>query len=219
MPTLQRMEDNPHFLERGRRRFDYPDPPSPNSRCASTEAPSPDFFVRSGTEVDGLINRPLDAEERYRLWERCGNDLPYTRYDYESRQEERRILDHMGCRDQEGNLLYRGPDLMGRAGSQRLCVVVRHCKKKQWEKLRVWNSAWGVPRRVGGSLNDDLYEWKWEWDEERERAGCKNRKFDQQPYEMKKLAWPAVDEESPDESALRLHRMRRRGATDLAHEL
>jgi hypothetical protein len=51
-----------------------------------------------------------------------------------------------------------------------------------------------------------------------ERARYKNRKFDEEPYEIKKFGWPAVDEESPDDRAPRLH-LERRGTKDVTHEL
>lgn len=62
------MEDNPDFLEHGRRRFDSDEPPPPHSSGGGTELPSPDI-VRTRTEVDELINQALDAEERYWLRE------------------------------------------------------------------------------------------------------------------------------------------------------
>ena len=217
LPTLQRMEDNSDFLEHGRRRFDSDEPPPPYSPGGGTEVPYPNIF-RISTGMDELLKEPLDAEERYRLRENFSCYRPRDRYDYESTLERRRIHQTLGERDQEGNLLYRGPDLVGRAGDQRLWVVVRHCKKKQWKKLRAWNDKWRIPRRVGGGPNDDVNEWQWGWEQGLERTGNKNRKFDEQSYEVKKLGWPAVDEESMDERAIRLH-LERQGATNMAYGL
>lgn len=72
------------------------------------------------------------------------------------------MLSYWGSRDKEGNLLYHRSDLIGRAGDQRLWVIVRHCKKKQWEKLRTWNDQWGIPERVDGGPNDHVGKWEWE---------------------------------------------------------
>ncbi|KAI1400872.1 hypothetical protein F4819DRAFT_460262 [Hypoxylon fuscum] len=47
-------------------------------------------------------------------------------------------------------------------GSRRQGVIVRHCVKRTWEKLGVWNPEWGF---AGRKLqpSDNARKWKWTW--------------------------------------------------------
>ncbi|KAF2245189.1 hypothetical protein BU26DRAFT_462997, partial [Trematosphaeria pertusa] len=188
MPTLQRMEDDPAFLEGRRHRFDADDPPPPYSSGGSTELPTPDPFPRvanADVDVDELLRKPLnDSEIRMFGWE-AAHYRPHHRYNDEFRQEKTRIGEEWGRRDANYKPLYRGPDLIGRPGQQRLDVMIRHSIKKRWERLGVWNPEWGIPARVHSGPKDNETRWKWKW--------------------------PSRDEEAPFERAVRLHLERQGG--------
>lgn len=67
MPTLQRMEEDPAFLERRRRHLDDDDPPPPySSSSVITQLPTPDPFqpaADADTDVDEILRKPLSNRE------------------------------------------------------------------------------------------------------------------------------------------------------------
>ena len=93
MPTLQRMEDDPAFLERRRHRFDNDDLPPPYSSGGSTELPTPDPFPRvaDDVDIDELLRRPLDDKEIRQFGWGVRHYLPESRYYDEFGQERTRI--------------------------------------------------------------------------------------------------------------------------------
>ncbi|EEP80244.1 predicted protein [Uncinocarpus reesii 1704] len=189
MPALQRMEEDPAFLERTRHRFDNSDPPPPYSSGSITRLPTPDPFqpVANSNNLDKPPRKP----------------------------KKDRIEDEYCKRDENRKPLYHGPSLHGRAGQQRLRIMIRHSIKKRWERLGVWQPEWGIPRRVRCRDNDEPTNWCWR------RNGCwkrddipyVERKFDSLPPEVQMASWPSLDEEHPSERAVRLY-LKERGEWD-----
>ncbi|KIX07198.1 uncharacterized protein Z518_01851 [Rhinocladiella mackenziei CBS 650.93] len=203
MPTLQRMEDDPAFLEYRERRFNQDEPP-PYSSHSTTRLPTPDLFppTADDIDVDELLRKPLSDYEINLIRGRFKRYHPRDRYDDEVRQEKKRIDDAYSRRDANYIPLYRGPDLIGRPGQQREYIMARHSIKKRWQQLGVWNPEWGVPTdELGGFGNDDgPYSWAWD-----RKPRYIKRKFNYLPHEEKMASWPSPDEETPNERAIRLH--------------
>ncbi|KAI0396850.1 hypothetical protein F5Y17DRAFT_455683 [Xylariaceae sp. FL0594] len=65
----------------------------------------------------------------------------------------------------------------GVEGSRRKGVLVRHCLKRRWEKLGVWNSAWGFAGRRS-EARDDFTRWTWPW-QPADAADNRDRAFDE----------------------------------------
>lgn len=121
---------------------------------------------RSQHEIDELVRRPLDNKELYGFRHRFSGYHAGTRFEEASRQERERIMSAWRERDQHGRYVYRGLDLIGRAGGQRADVMIRNCVRKRWERLGVWNSEWEIPITGGSGTgdNDNPILWRWEWD-------------------------------------------------------
>jgi hypothetical protein len=197
------MEEDPAFLEHGRHRFDTSDPPPPYSSGSVTRPPTPDPFrpAPNGISLDELLRKPLSREEIHLLI-RVGLPRPHHRYNDEFNQEKDRI-EHEYCRrDKNYKPLYHGPDLTGRAGQQRLRIMIRHSIKKRWERLGVWQPEWGIPRCVHYRAKDDPGDWDWKRDRDMSDA---ERKYNSLPPEAKMASWPMLDEEYPSERAVRLY--------------
>jgi hypothetical protein len=200
--TLQRMEDDPEALERSRRRFDFEDPPPPYSSGTATEPPTPILRPQLNEhETEELLRRPLDYEELFWFRKDFRGFFPETPFESESRQESKRIHREWVKRDQPFRPLYRGPDLIGRAGNQREKVMIRHSIKMRWERLGLWNPKWGIPGRVNRGPNDDERMWHWGWLVHPRKTG----NYHNQPWDVQQTSWPPQDEEDPDERAIRQH--------------
>ncbi|KAL8721869.1 MAG: hypothetical protein Q9225_001547 [Loekoesia sp. 1 TL-2023] len=204
MPALQQMEDDPAFLERRRHRFDedVPSPP-PSSSGSTTQLPTPNPFppvVDNDVNVGELLRKPLTNEEIYGLREEVRHYLPSHRYYHEKSQERSRIYEENSRQDENYNRLYRGPNLKGDRGGQRLDVMIRHSIKKRWERLGVWNPEWGIPGRVHTGPKNVIGKWKWD----REQSYY-DRNYMRQPLETQMATWPSREEESPSDRAVRLH--------------
>ncbi|KAH8589896.1 hypothetical protein B0O99DRAFT_471157, partial [Bisporella sp. PMI_857] len=169
---LRQLQNDPEMLQRIRRRFDYDEPPPPYSSGSSTEP------LTAAQERGELVCRPLDTEELYAFRYGLGAYLPAYQFSVESRKERDRIDQEWGRRDSEYRRVYRGPDLIGRPGTQRLDIMVRNSIRKRWEGLGVWNSEWGIPIEAKGN-------------------------FHQQPFEVQAAGWPPRNEEYINERAIR----------------
>ncbi|RMD43673.1 hypothetical protein DV735_g1411, partial [Chaetothyriales sp. CBS 134920] len=197
MPTLQQMEDDPAFQEYRERRFQRDDPPPAYSSHTTTRASTPQQLPQTQADIDlnELLARPLSDREINVLRDMFKSYYPRGRYQQELRMEEARVFEAGSTRDENYVSLYRGPDLIGRAGMQRAEIMARHSVKKRWEKLGVWNPEWGFKDGPGS----------WSWD--RKWRGIK-RKFNCLELEEEMASWPSEDEESPNERAIRLYLQR-----------
>ena len=198
--TLQRMQDDPEVLDRSRIRFDADEPPPPYSPATITEPPSPTFLAqRSEHDMNELIGRPLDNEELY--WFRTGfhGYSPGARFSEESRHERQRIGEEWGKRDEHNRPVYRGPDLIGRPGTQRLKIMTRNSIRKRWERLGVWNPDWEIPGRVNTGAYDNINDWRWEWVKPRQVQVT----FEPKPHEEEMSKWPRRDEEGANARVIR----------------
>jgi hypothetical protein len=87
MPTLQRMAEDPAFLERQRYRFadDYDPPPScPSGDTTQAQTPRP---VVNDVDIDELLRKPFRNEEIHLLRQNCRDYRPCDRYNDEVCQE------------------------------------------------------------------------------------------------------------------------------------
>jgi hypothetical protein len=216
MPRLQQMADDPAFPERRRHRFNEDDPPPPYSSGSTTELPTPNLFppvADNDVDVDELLRKPLNDEEINWFGGKVRYYRPHHRYYDEFSQERRRIDREWGGWDESFKRVYRGPDLTGLSGQQRLRIMVRHSIKKRWERLGVWNPEWRIPTYIDGGHTDTAGNWAWKWDREQSYTG---REDDDQRYEMRMVSWPSREEELPDERAVRLH-LERQGVWTETH--
>jgi hypothetical protein len=216
MPRLQQMADDPAFPERRRHRFNEDDPPPPYSSGSTTELPTPTPFppvADNDVDVDELLRKPLNDEEINWFGGKVRYYRPHHRYYDEFSQERRRIDREWGRRDESFKRVYRGPDLTGLSGQQRLRIMIRHSIKKRWERLGVWNPEWRIPTYIDGGHTDTAGNWAWKWDREQSYTG---REDDYQRYEMRMVSWPSREEELPDERAVRLH-LERQGVWTETH--
>lgn len=167
MPALQRMQDDPGFLEYRERRFERDDPPPPYSSRSTTRESTPDPLPQTQGNIDlaKLLRQPLSDHEidmvRYTF--RLSGYGARDRYNAEEDQEKERISRAWSRRDENYVPLYRGPDLIGRPGQERKYIMIRHSIKKRWEKLGVWDPKWGVPSGEFGSFQDGYGPESWPW--------------------------------------------------------
>jgi len=201
--TLQRMQDDPEALQRAMARFDEPppdEPPPPYSSYTSTQPATPTFRVQlTAEETDELVRRPLNNEELFRFRRGLRAYRPAHQFDVEAKKERERINDVSSNRDSMGRLVYRGPNIFRRAGSQRLDIMVRNSIRKRWEALGFWNPEWGIPimgLRFGDNRHPD--EWSWNW-----RTRPVRGKYQTKPFAEQVASWPPRDEEHVDERAIR----------------
>ena len=212
-PTLQRMEDDPLFLEHRRHRFDSV-PPPPYSSGSITQFPTPGPFpaaAQVNIDLDEVYRKPLSDKEKG-SFRRMRYYHPCCRYEDEVRFERDRIDREYRRRDEYCNPLYHGPDLIGRSGQRRFSIMARNSIKKRWERLGVWNPEWGIPDRVNREPKDCTIDWKWRWECTKPHV---DRYFSQQPLEFRQANWPSREEEVADERAVRVH-LERQGCWDEA---
>jgi hypothetical protein len=212
IPALQRMEEDPAFLERERHRFDDDDPPPPYSSGSITRFPTPDPFapVANDVNIDELLRKPLTREEIHRLRKEV-DYRPHYRYDGEFDLERDRIYrdygrnartvhEFTGRAIRDWGPLDRIPNLYGRVGEQQIHIMIRHSIKKRWERLGVWDPEWGIPKRVHYRPQDYSQDWVWTWDRDK---SYRSRKYDSLLGEVQMASWPSLDEETPRERAVR----------------
>ncbi|KXH56621.1 hypothetical protein CNYM01_10724 [Colletotrichum nymphaeae SA-01] len=150
-PLLEAIAANDALHTHYLKRFESDEPPQYDSDSSSEydedDAPSEDPNI--------VIERPLDEDEIKRIALALGPQMsPGQLYLSESKREEKRIIEN--C---------RGPVFHKPKGIRRIGIVARHNMKKRWEKLGIWNPAWGFAGR-NVQPNDNFYEWRWKWDQD-----------------------------------------------------
>ncbi|OAA63345.1 hypothetical protein SPI_03508 [Niveomyces insectorum RCEF 264] len=157
IPTLEALAANEDVRNHLLRRFDRSDPPPyVSSTESSLHEMSPPRESRLPEDVLEIMERPITDEERnlmvfsYGL----GSDLaPNYMYLREAKREIRRLI-HAGRR----MFSYK-------KGGRREGVMARHNIKHRWEKLGIWNPAWGFPGR-NVTPEDAIFKWKWPWQQQ-----------------------------------------------------
>ena len=204
MPTLQQMEDDPALLERRRRRFAEDVPPPPYSSGHTTQPPTPAPFPPTDlddVDVEELLRKPLSGAEIHSFEGRVFHYQPSDQYHDEYGRERDRIHREQSRLDENYNRLYRGPNLIGRAGQQRLHIMIRHSIKQRWQSLEVWNPEWQM-QNYGGR------HWKWD---RKDLQQIRHPDIDRRPHHERMATWPSRNEEYPSERAVRLHLERQGG--------
>lgn len=164
VPALERLAENDPLREHSLRRFDRDDPPPYTS---STEDDYEEEDVPPADEITRILNEPLTDKEFKLVAHRLDWQLdPGPRYNLELEFE----LEHLdrSARDCTENtrkyFLQYGSAQDNRAGHARTNILARRNVKRRWQKLGVWNSAWGIPGREDNPLpKDDEGAWKWPW--------------------------------------------------------
>ena len=157
MPLLEAMATNDNL--RSLRRFERDDPPpyvsSTESERFDESDPTPSS--RGGPmpeELKAIIERPIDDDEISAI--SCSfHDIirPYHFYHSEAHRENDRL---------DPSRRHQPTMFVSRKGCRRMGVIARHCVKRRWEKLGVWNPQWGFAgRQVQPS--DDFRMWRWRW--------------------------------------------------------
>ena len=202
------MEDNPDLLENVRRGSGCDEPSQLSPPSGETEWPIAEFW-RELDEVDWIPKEDFTPEQLEWLRESFRRYRPDRRYLQEALDERGRILRYLGIRIPRSSRLYRGPDRRRRATAQELRIIIRHRIKQRWRKLGVWSKKWEVPLHEDRGPSDDQIDWKWDWDWHREPDVYIKRYFDEKALDLEQHRWPSIDEEYPDERALRLLLMSR----------
>ncbi|KAK6366497.1 hypothetical protein LTS17_010583 [Exophiala oligosperma] len=179
MPILQQMADDPAFLEYRERRFEQDDPPWPYSSRSTTRESTPGPFDQPRGQINlaELLGLPLSSLEidiirrRFRL----GGYDAVDRYNDEVRLEQERICKASRRRDENYTPLYRGPDLVGTRGLQRLHIMIRHSIKKRWQQLGVWDPEWEVPTSKLGEFGESRGPVHWPWCNSRDKVSLESR--------------------------------------------
>ena len=159
VPVLEAIAANDNL--RSLRRFERDDPPPYVSSTESSEHGDADFTMAPWSlqlpeDLQAIMKRPLDDDEVEHLsflLERVV--YPDDFYYSEAMREEIRFDRHYTGRP-------KLPAFKGLNGSRRTGVIVRHNVKHRWEKLGVWNAAWGFAGRQA-QPRDDYNKWTWWW--------------------------------------------------------
>ena len=139
--VLQDLHENPQALDLARDRFDADEPP-PYSSGGSTELPTPTLQLRrTPHEIAEILREPLDNVELHLFRTNLTAYPVFRQFQIDSSKERERIYEALSRRDANYRPTYRGPDLIGRPGTQRVKVMIRNCVRKRWQALGVWNSA------------------------------------------------------------------------------
>lgn len=171
VPHLEVLAANQDELDRYLdHRFDRDEPPP---YASSTESPvdpqypipsmpTPKGFSELPATLVDILNEPLTDQEiddyvDTRPWSSPSIMGPADVY----RLEAQVVND---CED-----LYCNPVFSGLAGTRRRGVLVRHCLKRRWEKLGVWNPDWGFAGRHANA-NDEGRKWRWKWESQDDAA-------------------------------------------------
>ncbi|KAK1623877.1 hypothetical protein BDP81DRAFT_453943 [Colletotrichum phormii] len=150
-PLLEALAANDALHAHSLKRFESDEPPQYDSD-SSSEYDEDDSLSE---DPNTIIERPLDEDEIKRIAFALGPQVsPGQLYLSESKREEKRIIDN--CL---GSVFHKPK------GIRRIGIVARHNMKKRWEKLGIWNPAWGFAGRNVQS-NDNFYEWRWKWDKD-----------------------------------------------------
>ncbi|KAF2245056.1 hypothetical protein BU26DRAFT_379605, partial [Trematosphaeria pertusa] len=198
-PALEHLAGSSAARERALRRFDRDEPPP---YVSSTEEDPEEGYERLALQAAGaimpdemnrLLNEPLDDAERDRValgLASSGRQRAYhpgERYDKELELEKYRIETwaSRSANDETKDYLRQlGSAKKGRAGRERVNIIARRNIRRRWQKLGVWNPAWGIPGRADNpDLSDETYDWKWRWQQDVPDAGWlpKTHKIAQNP--------------------------------------
>ncbi|KAK4132422.1 hypothetical protein BT67DRAFT_89442 [Trichocladium antarcticum] len=172
LPALENLAADGQRLERSRgRRFERDEPPpyvsSSESEDEAQVARYHPALARSSEAVlqenKYILDKPLTEREfNNTLTSLSHGDLysPGKRY----REEARHELDLLRafCRKHHSSTGLRSI-LDHEPGDRRAAVIVRRNIRKRWERLGIWNPAWGIPGRVRPQPHDDVGSWKWKW--------------------------------------------------------
>lgn len=164
VPALERLAENDPLREHSLRRFDRDDPPPCTS---STEDDYEEEDVPPADEITRILNEPLTDKEFKLVAHRLDWQLdPGPRYNLELEFELERL--DRSARDCTENtrkyFLQYGSAQDNRAGHARTNILARRNVKRRWQKLGVWNPAWGIPGREDNPLpKEDEGAWKWPW--------------------------------------------------------
>ncbi|VUC31255.1 unnamed protein product [Clonostachys rosea] len=162
-PALERFLENPDYS-----RFERDEPPrfipSPENHSiwqvpgmipGTPDTPEDGSYQR---EMEELFDPPLNPKERNDTFMSIQGERmhhPGSRYELEEKFEVDRMVRSLDHRRHRYN--------SAESGMQRLRVLARRNVRKRWEKMGVWNPAWGIPCREPKEPNDNTYYWRWEW--------------------------------------------------------
>ena len=156
VPILEALTGNSNLRNRGLRRFERDDPPPYTS---STESEEVDYVLpQSGPLPRSMIEvmtPPLsndELEDLVRLWHGVGQ--PESVFQAEADMELERVEQYLP------SWMYVG----GPEAHVPHNIIARHIIKRRWEKLGVWNPAWGIPGRLKSQPKDNTITWKWWWE-------------------------------------------------------
>ena len=169
LPALERLADNSRLRGRSLSRFDRDDPPQYESSTDDEEYAifHPALGLRGDAvfdEFEDLMEDPLNDHEQFKVADHlCDARVydPKERYGTEARIENLRVKSFSWS---PSNDTKKHLHFAGRAGDERMNIIVRRNIKRRWQKLGVWNPQWGIPGRLNNPQpNDDLSRWKWRW--------------------------------------------------------
>ncbi|KAF2457521.1 hypothetical protein BDY21DRAFT_371707 [Lineolata rhizophorae] len=171
LPVLAQFADNSSLRGRALRRFDRDEPPPYVSSTDDDEEYVPSLGFGGDALLDqfkDLMNSPLDGDERTSVVHALHSSGkvydPGERYRKEARMEEERVRSFRRRLRPSSAEAEKFLDFKGRAGEERLNILVRRNIKRRWLKLGVWNPQWGIPnRRNNAQPNDDTSTWRWRW--------------------------------------------------------
>ncbi|KAM4066405.1 hypothetical protein HRG_000512 [Hirsutella rhossiliensis] len=151
IPAIEALAANEDLHRRSLRRFERDDPPP---YASSTDSSEPDDTpLLSSDEIDAILDPPITDQERDWMAQFMADILHPGKVYYKECQIEAKRLDYYRSR----NVIFSG-----KKGRERFGVIVRRNVRHRWEKLGIWNPAWGFP---GRSLEpkDLISTWNWWW--------------------------------------------------------
>ncbi len=165
VPALERFAENEALRDRALRRFERDEPP----RYVSSTEEDDDYDdeIPSLDELTQVLDEPLSDRDLDTVAIRMERHYqPGVRYEVEAAQERDRLAlaARLACENTRQYFVQYGSAADGRAGDERVNIIIRRNIKRRWEKLGVWNPEWGFPDRVENPQpNDDTRTWKWPW--------------------------------------------------------
>ncbi|KAF4506518.1 hypothetical protein G6O67_006596 [Ophiocordyceps sinensis] len=150
LPAVEAIAANESL--RSLRRFDRDDPP-PYASSTDSERLDESLPRLSQEDIEALLDPPCTDEERYWVANTMQSSLSPGELYYEECRFEAVRLERYRFR----HMIFRG-----KKGTRRFGVLVRRNVKRRWQKLGIWNPAWGFPGRNAGP-NDKTYTWNWWW--------------------------------------------------------
>lgn len=157
MPAIEALAADEHLRLQSLGRFERDHPPSYTSSTDSEELEAPPYEPCRGSslpgDVEAILSPPMTDEDRAMIAHHMRDYLhPGYVYHRECKVEAQRLA--------QGG--FAAGDFNGRRGQMRFGVVVRRNVRRRWEKLGIWNPAWGFPGR-NAEPNDSIDSWDWWW--------------------------------------------------------